>query len=421
MYTCLVLCFAYLLFQPFANKTGISLVDALFVSASAMSVTGLTPIDVSQDLTTLGQVILLIQFQIGGIGIMAIFTYILIFIGREFSISQLLVMSADQNQKSISSIQKIMFYVVVITLSVEFVGVLCTYPTISKIYEPGWNSLFMSVFHTVSAFTNAGFDLFGDSLIGFQKQTFFLVSSMFLMLVGVLGFPLILDLFNFKRKKKTLFTKVNLFTHAILLIVGFILFLFSEWDQAFVGLNIKDKIANAFFLSMTSRNAGLSSIDVGFVQNGTLLVLLFLMFIGASSSSCGGGVRTSTIAVIVSKIWSIARGKEDASLFRKTIPNDTVNKSFLVFFVFLLFYLISLVVISLIEPFSLRDLSFEVLSALTTTGLSTGITSELSVFSKLLLSLLMLIGRVGIIAWIYLFIKEKNTKTKFIKEDIIVG
>jgi Trk-type K+ transport system membrane component len=421
IYTLGILFFAFLFMQPFANESGISFVDSLFLSASGMSVTGLSTFDITKELSFWGQFLLMIEFQVGGIGIMAFYTYVLFFVGKDFSISQLLVLSADQNQRNIKSIQKIALLILLIVFVIEVVGFLFIYPVISKMYGPGIESVFIAIFHTISSFTNAGFDLFGDSLVSFQGHPFFLLVSSVLLILGVLGFPVMLDMLNVKKKKKTLFTKVNLLIHAVLLLFGFLVFLLSEWSQSLKELNAFEKLANAWFLSATSRNGGLTSIVIGSVQMGTLITIGFLMFIGASSSSCGGGIRTTTFAVIVSKLWATARGKKETTLYNKTIPNETVDRSFLIFFGFLGIFLFSVVTVSFIEPFSIEEIAFEVLSALTTTGLSTGVTGELSSFTKVWLSLLMLVGRVGIIVWVYLFIKERNTKTKYIKEDIAVG
>ncbi|MCA1064370.1 potassium transporter TrkG (plasmid) [Rossellomorea sp. AcN35-11] len=421
IYTLGILFFTFMFMQPFANESGIGFIDALFLSASGMSVTGLSTIDITKELSVWGQLLLMVEFQVGGIGIMAFYTYVLFFVGRDFSISQLLVVSADQNQRNIKSIRKVAILILLIVIVVEFLGFLFLYPIISKENGTGMDSVFMATFHTVSSFTGAGFDLFGNSLMGFQENPIFLLISSVLIILGVLGFPVILDLLNVKKRKKTLFTKVNLFVHGVLLVFGFILFLFSEWSRTFGELNVFDKMVNAWFLSVTSRNGGLTSIDIGSVQVGTLMVLGVLMFIGASSSSCGGGIRTSTFAVLISKLWAIARGKGEATLFKKTIPNETVERSFLIFFGFLGVFIFSVVLISFVEPFGIDKIAFEILSALTTTGLSTGVTDQLSSFTKVWMSLLMLVGRVGIIVWVYLFISEKKTKTKYIKEDIAVG
>lgn len=421
LYVACIFLFSTLLYLPFSNNGTLSYIDALFVSTSALSVTGLTPVDVSEVFTTTGQALLMLEFQIGGIGVLALFTYILFFLGRDFSLSQLLLISADQNQIGIKSIRKIMLTILLVTVIIESLGIAATYPAIADKYGHNWNSLFMSSFHSVSSFTNAGFDLFGDSLVGFQNDPMFLLATSFLIILGVLGFPLVMDVLNIKKKKKTLYTKVNLLVHGSLLVFGFIIFFVAEWSNTLKDLTVANKAINAFFLSSTARNGGLSSIDINTLGTGALVVLMFLMFVGGSSSSTGGGIRTSTFAVLVTKLWSIGIGREETVLFKKTIPTPTVEKSFLIFFTFLLFFFTSLATISFIEPFSLKEISFEVLSALTTTGLSTGITGELTTFSKLLLSLLMLIGRIGIMSWIYLFIKESKSKTKYIKEDIIVG
>lgn len=421
LYIGAIMIFSLLYALPISRKQDLSLIDILFLSSSGISVTGLTTFDISANLTRFGQLLLLIQMQIGGIGIMVAFAYFFIFIGKKFSLPQLVLMSFDQNQKSIQSIRHIMVFVLLIAFVSETIGFLFIFPSIQPLYESTWESIFVASFHSVSSFTGSGFDLFGNSLYSFQTSPVFLITTAFLIFLGSIGFPVIIDVIANWNKKKSLFTKTNLTVHLSLIAFGFLFFLFIEKGNSFLTLNTKDLLSNALFLSVTARNGGLSTTDVGALAPATLLILLFLMFIGSSSSSCGGGIRTTTFAVLISKVWCTIRGNKDTILFKKRISEDDVNKSIIVFFLFSFLFFASTLLLSVIEDFSIMEIAFEVVSALTTTGLSMGITSELSAFSKVWLTALMLIGRVGVVAWIYVFLQTKQTKIRYVEEPIIVG
>lgn len=421
LYLLLSLFFMVLYLLPISLNQPLGIVDAWFLSSSAMSVTGLSTINVTEHLTTFGKTVLLIQIQLGGIGIMAAIGVLLMMFSQNMSLSNQTLMSLDQNQKGLKSIKKLILFIFGFTLLIEAIGVIIFFPTVHSIHEDLPTALFISAFHATASFTGAGFDLFGGSLIDFSTHSIFIVTSASLIFLGAIGFPTMLDLLFSKGKKKSLYTKVNVYTHLSLLLVGFVLFLNFEFLSSFSVYDLKDKIMNALFLSVTSRSAGLSTVDLGILSSSSIFLLLFLMFIGGSASSCAGGIRTTTFAVLVAKFISIVKGREDVVIFKKSLHEEDVNKSYMVFFVFMGLFLISTMFLSHIENLPLEFLMFEIMSALTTTGLSIGITEELSAFSKVWLSLLMIIGRIGTISMIYTLIKPKKTTTKYVKEHLIVG
>lgn len=421
LYLLLSLFFMVLYLLPISLNQPLGIVDAWFLSSSAMSVTGLSTINVTEHLTTFGKTVLLIQIQLGGIGIMAAIGVLLMMFSQNMSLSNQTLMSLDQNQKGLKSIKKLILFIFGFTFLIEAIGIIIFFPTVHSMHEDLPTTLFISVFHATASFTGAGFDLFGGSLIDFSTHSIFVVTSAALIFLGAIGFPTMLDLLFSKGKKKSLYTKVNVYTHLSLLLVGFVLFLNFEFLSSFSAFDLKDKIMNALFLSVTSRSAGLSTVDLGILSSSSIFLLLFLMFIGGSASSCAGGIRTTTFAVLVAKFISIVKGREDVVIFKKSLHEEDVNKSYMVFFVFMGLFLISTMFLSHIENFPLELLMFEIMSALTTTGLSIGITEELSAFSKVWLSVLMIIGRIGTISMIYTLIKPKKTTTKYVKEHLIVG
>lgn len=420
VYLGLTFLFALLYAMPFSAHTTLSFLECWFLSASAISVTGLSTINLAETLTPLGQWILLIEIQIGGVGIMAILGVLLMVFTQNVSLSQQTLMSFDQSQAGLKSVKKLVFFILSFTLMMETIGFLMVYPMISTVY-PGNEGVFKSLFHSVASFTNAGFDLFGGSLHLFGSSSLFLWATSLLIFAGALGFPTVLEVVFSKGKKKSVYTKVNITGHLSLILIGFFFFLFSEWHHTLASWNTVDKASNALFLSITSRSGGLTSLPMESITSGTLLFLLVLMFIGGSTSSSAGGIRISTFVVLIAKLRSVIKGQEQVVLFKKGVHEEDVNKSFLVFFVFFGLFVGSVLLLSFVENVSLASLCFEVMSALTTTGLSIGITEELSTFSLMWLSMLMIIGRIGMIALIYSLIRPKKANTSYVKEHVIVG
>lgn len=421
LYFVFILLFAFIYKTPLMYHHDFSFVNAFFLSASAMSVTGLTTVSITDDLTRAGQLVLLFQIQFGGIGIMTILGSMLLLFKRNVSLPYQTLMSFDQNQKNLKSIGKLMMFIFLLTISVEFVGFLCFLPFILPQYDSLSEGLFVAAFHAGSSFTNAGFDLFGNSLFQFSHQPLFILITSLLIFLGVIGFPVILELLSPPNKRLSLYARVNLHVHIFLILIGFFIFLFVDVFWMKDEFSLTQRLTSALFLSVSARNAGLSIMDLHLLSFSSILIMMMLMFIGGAPSSCGGGIRTTTFAVVIMKIWSIIRGKSDVQMFKKSLYEDDVNKAFLVFFSFLGLFFVSLFVLSLVEKVNNLALAFEIMSALSTTGLSMGITDDLSTFSKIWLIILMIIGRTGVIVLIYSFVETKPSSVKYSKESMIVG
>lgn len=406
---------------PASRTTEISVIDLFFLSASALSATGLSSIDIVNDLTTFGKFFLLVEIQLGGIGIMIFIAYLFFLLGKDLSVPQLLALRTDQNQRSIQALKTLVLLVSLIAFVSELIGFLIVYPIIHHVYDDTFQAIFVTIFHSVSSFTNSGFDLFGNSLFSFKTNSVFILTTSLLIILGAIGFPTIIEFFTRFRKKKSLYFKINIYTHLSLIFMGFIIILISEFNHSFQNLIWKDKLLNAFFTSVTARNAGFTTTDINLLSSTSVLLLLFLIFIGTSSNSAGGGIRTTTFALILANIWSLIRGKTETVLFNKSIYKEDLNKAHLVLFTFLSLSFVSILVLSIVEPLPLKDLTYEVISSITTAGISTGITSTLHWFSKLWLILLMIIGRVGVITFIYLLVKKSKSESKYIKESVLIG
>ncbi|MGM9922793.1 MAG: TrkH family potassium uptake protein [Bacillus sp. (in: firmicutes)] len=421
LYISFIFIFACLYVMPIARTGALSFVDSLFVSTSAISVTGLSTIHVAEELTRFGQVLLMIEMQLGGVGILVLISYLFLMMGKRMTMSSMLLISKDQNQSNLKTIQSLSFSVLIIALLIETIAFFLMIGEVIPHFDSLPDAIFVTIFHSVASFTNSGFDLFGGGFSLFKESPFMLYVSAATIFLGSLGYPTIIEyVFSFK-KKKTLFSKINIRLHAVLLVAGAIVYYALECRRAFVDFGFFDRLANVVFLSASTRNGGLSTIDLSSVSITAVLLIMLFMFIGGASSSTGGGVRLTTFAVLVAKVVSVVKSREETVIYKKAITQETVNKSFLTFISFIALIFISTVVLTLTQTAPIEQIVFEVISAITNTGLSLGLTDELTTFSKIILMCLMVIGRIGIFTLIYFVFRVESSKIGYLKEDLAVG
>ncbi|MCQ6275558.1 TrkH family potassium uptake protein [Bacillus sp. V3B] len=419
LYISMIICFSFLYIMPFSQTGQLSYIDSLFVSTSGLSVTGLSTIDITKELTRVGQTLLIIEMQLGGIGILVIISYLFLVMGKKITMSNMLLISKDQNQSNLKTIKSLSFSVLIITLMIETICFLFIYSDINTQYSNAAEAIFVSVFHSVASFTNAGFSLIDLEI--FEKNNLFLFATTAAIFLGSIGFPTIMEyIFSFK-KKKSLFAKINIRMHLVLLIIGSGLYILLEYNKAFSHLDFADKITNSIFLSASTRSGGLATFDISSLTITTLLILMCLMFIGGASSSTGGGIRLTTFRVIIAKVVAVVRTHEQVVIEKRAITEEAVNKSFFIFFSFVSLTVVSTTVLTLFESENVVHIAFEVLSALTNTGLSMGMTNELTNISKIILMFLMVVGRIGIFTLIYFVFRAESSKIKYLEEDIAVG
>lgn len=419
LYLSVVMFFSILYKMPFSHTGQLSYIDSLFVSASGLSVTGLSPVDIATEFTLVGQALLLIEMQLGGMGIVVIISYLFLLMGKKITMSNILVISKDQNQSNLRTIKSLSFYVLLIALIIESLCFILIYSDIHKQYNNELEAIFISLFHSIASFTNAGFSIM--ELNDFGTNNVFLLATALTIFLGSIGFPTILEYtFSFK-KKKSLFTKINVRMHVILFFFGSMLYLLLEYNKAFSNLGIVEKMTNAIFLSSSTRSGGLAIFDLSSLTVTTLLIVMCLMFIGGASSSTGGGIRLTTFRVILAKIVSVVKTNDQVIISKKAIPVKVVNKSFFIFFSFVALTVLSTIFLSLFERADIVVIGFEVLSALSNSGLSMGITNELTNVSKVMLIFLMIIGRIGIFTFIYFVFRVETSKIQYLEEDLAVG
>lgn len=420
-----------LLSLPVALKPGVELsfLDALFTAASAVSVTGLTVVNISETFSTVGRFILMFVLQVGGIGVMTLGTFLWLIFGKKIGFKERRLIMTDQNMFTLSGLVKLLKQVLILILAIEAVGAIILGVYLLNYFDQPADAFLHGLFMSVSATTNGGFDISGASLMPFAHDYFIQFVNIILIILGAIGFPVLIEVKNFLMNKQndrkfhfSLFAKLTSVTFFALVVFGTIIFIVLEYKYFLADKSWHEGFFYALFQSVSTRSGGLSTMDVSQLSTPTLLVLCGLMFIGASPSSVGGGIRTTTFALNILFVYHFARGNRHIKIFKRELCEEDITKSMVVTLMAFFITSVSVVILSVTEKFSLIEILFEVCSAFGTTGLSLGITPELSSVGKCLIILLMFIGRVGIISFMFMLGgKEKREKYHYPKERIIIG
>ncbi len=415
-----------LLSLPQAHGESISLVDRLFTATSATCVTGLSVLNISRAFTPFGQSVILLLIQIGGLGLVTFVSFFALILGRGIGIKEKAFLKDILDYDVVGELGKIISSILLTTLFIEGIGALILSRVFSYYPKLVPSPYFFAIFHSVSAFCNAGFSLFPNSLQNFRDSISINIIFSTLIILGGLGFLVIFDFFKFfgrKIRKRfsvlSLHSRLVLLTTGILIFLGFIFLFFLNQNPSF---SLKGKLLSAFFQSVTARTAGFSTLKIGKLPTSAQLFLIFLMFVGASPGSTGGGIKTSTFAVVIITIFSYLRGKERVEVFHRRLPSGLVHKiiaivSFALFTIFLSTFLLLI-----IEKKPFLPLLFEVVSAFGTVGLSFGITPEFSFWGKVVLMFTIIVGRIGPLT-LALAVGPRGRKAKYTypEEKVIVG
>lgn len=427
-----------LFYLPIFRQPGskASFIDLLFMAISTVSVTGLSTFNINHIFNDRGVLLLEILFQVGGLGIMMISTFFFIVSKRKISLKQRQLIMTDMNQPRLSGIVRLIRTTFVILLAAQAAfGVLFSiYFYIRGYYQNLRDAIFYGFYQSISAVTNSGFDVTGDSIRPFANDYFFLIAIMILIFIGGIGFPVLMDVrewFLYKRKRHksklpfrfSLFTKIAVLAFVILFIGGALLIYMLENNHLFAGMTPGAKWINSFFYSMTTRNAGLQIHDLNQFQTTTLIIFSLLMFIGCSPSSVGGGIRTTTVAIIGLYLYSFLKSEDNINVFGRRISETDVRKSVVVFMLSLGMCFFSVLFLTAIEDQPLIAIIVEVTSAFGTTGLSLGITSDLTTTGKVIIAILMFIGRIGMLYTLLLFVPKETRDLgyEYPTEQIIIG
>ena len=404
-----------LLYLPISQKSGadVSLVDAFFITISAICVTGLSTIDVANSFNLFGYTIIALLIQIGGLGIVCAGLSIILLAGQKIGIKERILIKDSLNLNSLKGIVKLVKSIFRITFIIEFIGALFSFCSFIKYYKFK-DAIVISIFHSISAFNNAGFDLIGNfrNLVPFENDILLNLTTSGLIILGGLGFIVINEIIEKKDFKKiSLHSKIVIKMSIALLIIG-TLVIYASSDISLLA---------SFFTSVSSRTAGFNTVPIDSFNKVSLLFIMILMFIGASPSSTGGGIKTSTFYSLIKGTYSICSNKRCHS-FKREISHETILKSFIVLFVGMIVVTSCLICLCIFEPnIDLLDLLFESISAFATVGLSTGITSELSTISKIVIMITMFIGRVGGLTLLSLWTKKGKKYVSYPTEDILIG
>lgn len=422
---------ALLLMLPISNTKGCSFVDALYTATSAVCVTGLIVKDIPNDFTLFGQMVILLLIQLGGLGYMTSATLIFLMIGKKIGIGDRLVMKEALNLISVEGIVKFTKGIIVFTLFFETIGALILTIKFLNYFEFK-KALLYGIFHSISAFNNAGFSLFSDNLIRFRGDAAVNITITTLVITGGIGFIVISDLYNRVRGKAAQLmqhTKIVISVTAMLIIAGALLIYFFESSdpQAFKDMTLKESAFVSYFAAVAPRTAGFNTVDYSLLKAETLYLTIMLMFIGASPGSTGGGVKTSTFAIVIASLWSSIRGLRDVVMFRRRIPYEMISKSLLLVVLAGLFCAMCTLFVIKTQNVKSLDAMFEVVSAFGTVGLSVGdggarsLSALFSDAGKLLVSFIMLAGRVGPITLAIAFVGQKEENFRYPEGKVMIG
>ncbi len=433
-----------LLILPNATHNGISYLDSLFTSTSAVGVTGLIVVDTGTHFTMFGQTIVMILIQVGGLGILTFASYFSYFFKGGSSYENQLALSDMTSSQKLGEVFSTLKYIILITFTIElFAGILIYTSLDSNNFNSQLEQLFFSTFHSISAFCNAGFSTLTNSLYEneFRFNYYLQLIVIFTFVLGGLGFPIVVNILKYIRYKISnlirftsnniiykpwvlnLNSRINLFTTLTISCFAFIIFYFLEYNNTLAEHSGFGKIVTALFGATTPRTAGFNTIDTSLLGFPTLMMVFLLMWIGASPQSTGGGIKTSTFAIASLNILSLARGKTRIEIFRREVADVTVRRAFAIISLSLVVIGFAIMLISIFDPEKrLIDIAFECFSAYSTVGLSLGITSDLSSYSKFVVIVVMFVGRISMLSLVIaVFKKVKHKNYRYPKEEITIN
>lgn len=430
---------AILLATPLASTgPAVSFVDALFTATSAQCVTGLAVVDTGSVFSLFGQLVILALIQIGGLGITTFSVYLFVYLRTGVGLRDRWILNETLVHTPVRSIHDLVRAVIHLTLLIEAIGAAC----LALVFIPqfGWlKGSYYAVFHSVSAFCNAGFALFSDNLIGYRNSPIVNLTIMMLIVLGGLGFLVIKELLDIRqtvrrgrRWRLSLHSKLVLLTTGILIFAGWAaLFVLEASSGTFRDVSLGEALWVTLFQSVTTRTAGFNTVDLTVFSVPSIFLMIVLMFIGASPGSTGGGVKTTSLAVFLAALYSRLKGYRVTSIFKRTIPEETVSKTLTLFLLAALWIGLMTFFVLLTEVTGsagsqthgvLLDYLFEVVSAFGTVGLSLGITPKLTVAGKLLITLLMFVGRIGLLTFAFVVVKQAGRdETVYAEENIMIG
>jgi len=423
------------LMMPFSWEAGIQVnpIDALFTATSAICVTGLTAVDTGATYSRIGEIAILIMLQMGGLGVMTIGTFFALALGRRIAFRERSVVTSMFCSDTIPDVRSLLKYIVITTVAIESVGAVLLSVRFAADYPVG-RAAYLGLFHSISAFCNAGFSPFSDSFQGYRNDIVVNLTLVSLIVTGGLGFLVLMDI---KRKwidmrrvdfqSLTLHSKLVLAVSLTLLVFGAVGIAVMETGNVPDDVPWQTRVLTPLFLSVTSRTAGFNTVRTSNLTDGTLLLICLMMFIGASPGSTGGGIKTTTAGVIVAAALSRLRGQRSVNVFYRTVPSRVVDRSVSLLVGAICLVVVVVLVLQLTENAGVRHgaflrLTFEAVSAFGTVGLSTGVTPDLSFLGKLLIMVLMFVGRLGpVTVAMAIATREQPPAYSYAEEGVMIG
>lgn len=442
----IILIGTFLLLLPNATHTGISIIDALFTSTSAVCVTGLIVVDTGSYFTQFGQNVILVLIQLGGLGIMTFASYFSYFFRGKTSYETQLMMKDMTSSQKIGEVFSVLKKILLLTFIIEFIGAILIYLNLNRQdFADIGDRIYFSVFHSISGFCNAGFSTLENSLYepGFRFNYPLHIVIAVIFILGGLGFPIVLNLFTYfkhlvvnrlmplQTKKSVLHkawvvnlnTRIVMMTTTVLLAVGTILFYILEYNNTLAEHSGVGKIVTAFFGASTPRTAGFNTVDYSSVHFATIMVVILLMWIGASPASTGGGIKTSTFAVTTLNFLSLAKGKNRIEIYKREISEVSIRRSFAIVALSLIVIGLSITIIATLDPhLDIVKIVFEAFSAYSTVGLSMGLTSSLGEWSKIVIIITMFVGRVSTLTILIAVLRRlKHLNYRYPSEEVLIN
>ncbi|KOO47145.1 Ktr system potassium transporter B [Priestia koreensis] len=412
-----------LLKMPISSNQPISWLDSLFTITSAMTVTGLVVVDTGTAYSYVGQVIIMIWIQIGGLGIMSFAILFFMFLGKKIGFRERVLIQQSLNQTTIGGVIRLVRSLFAFSLIIE--GIAVIFLSIRWVPELGWGKgLYYSLFHAVSAFNNAGFGLWPDNLMKYVGDPIVNLTISGLLILGGLGFTVMADVWRKRTfSKLSLHSKLMIVGTIVLNIVAMVIILLLEMNNAKTlgSLPWSDKLWAAYFQGVSPRTAGFNTIDVTQINDSTAFFTIILMFIGAGSASTGGGIKLTTFLIIVLAVFTYLKGKEEITTFKRSIDNKLVFKSLAIAMISILFVILAVFILSITEKAPFVKIVYEVVSAFGTVGLSMGLTFDLTWIGKIVLIFIMFLGKLGPLTLAFSLARRDSSKIRYPKEDILAG
>ena len=428
-YVIIIVAGTFMLKLPKATYSGITWIDALFTSTSAVCITGLTTVNISRVFTYEGQVFILLLIQLGGLGIITLTSFIVLFIQKGFRLKDQIIVKEVLSNENFSSLTSILKAIVAITFITELAGAIGLYFSWNSLGLSEFERIFSAVFHSVSAYCNAGFSIFPNGLEtpGYHFNTVSLITIMLLIVFGGLGFYTYSDILGIgeikmiHEKGLTLQSKMILISTLVLILSGALLVWIIQYTQ-WKDLPLGRQMINALFLSITSRTAGFSTVSIGELAIPTLMMVILLMYIGGAPNSTSGGIKLTTAVTLLASLRAFVTGKNRVEMGWNTIPWRTVRRAFIVLIVSILLIFSVLFVLTWTEDHAFFDILFEIISAFGTVGLSRGITPDLTLTGKILIGLMMFAGRIGLFTFVIAMSEEhEDDGYNFPEINLMVG